>query len=51
MRRDETVDFFNKFRPVSLSRYVLVLPAGLRDLVIRQMAATKKKRLADSTAV
>ncbi|EBW2509342.1 hypothetical protein DEI58_00075 [Salmonella enterica subsp. enterica serovar Enteritidis] len=36
MRRDETVDFFNKFRPVSLSRYVLVLPAGLRDLVIRQ---------------
>lgn len=36
MRRDETVDFFNKFRPVSLSRYVLILPAGLRDLVIRQ---------------
>ncbi|AFQ96705.1 putative DNA-directed RNA polymerase beta subunit [Erwinia phage vB_EamM_Stratton] len=35
LRRDESVDFFNKFRPVSLSRYVLVLPAGLRDLVVR----------------
>ncbi|HGB2018948.1 TPA: hypothetical protein ACIUH2_000021 [Salmonella enterica subsp. enterica serovar Wangata] len=36
LQRDETVDFFEKFRPVSLSRYVLVLPAGLRDLVVRQ---------------
>ncbi len=36
LRRDDTLDFFFKFRQYSLSRYVLVLPAGLRDLMIRQ---------------
>lgn len=36
MRRDDTLDFFFKFRQFSVSRYVLVLPAGLRDLMIRQ---------------
>lgn len=36
LRRDDTLDFFFKFRPVSLSRYVLVMPAGLRDLMVRQ---------------
>lgn len=36
MRRDDSLDFFFKFRDVSLSRYALVLPAGLRDLVVRQ---------------
>ena len=32
LRRDDTVDFFEKFRNIGLSRYVLVLPAGLRDM-------------------
>lgn len=32
LRRDDTVDFFEKFRAVGLSRYVLVMPAGLRDM-------------------
>lgn len=36
LRRDDTLDFFFKFRDMSLSRYVLVLPAGLRDLVVRE---------------
>ena len=36
LRRDDTLDFFFKFRQYSLSLYVLVLPAGLRDLMIRQ---------------
>lgn len=36
LRRDDTLDFFFKFRDVSLSRYALILPAGLRDLQIRQ---------------
>lgn len=30
--RQEAIDFFYKFRDISLSRYVLVYPAGLRDL-------------------
>tara|TARA_Y100001960_G_scaffold77325_1_gene82654 strand:- start:6318 stop:7961 length:1644 start_codon:yes stop_codon:yes gene_type:complete len=33
-RRDKTLDFFEKFRDIALSRYVLTLPAGLRDLII-----------------
>ena len=33
-RRDDTLDFFDKFRELALSRYVLTLPAGLRDLII-----------------
>ncbi|QQO90739.1 putative RNA polymerase III large subunit [Erwinia phage pEa_SNUABM_42] len=36
LRRDDSLDFFFKFRDVSLSRYVLVLPAGLRDLIVRE---------------
>lgn len=36
LRRDDTLDFFFKFRPVALSRYALVYPAGLRDLMVRQ---------------
>lgn len=33
-RRDGTLDFFDKFRDIALSRYVLTLPAGLRDMII-----------------
>lgn len=33
-RRDGTLDFFEKFRDIALSRYVLTLPAGLRDMII-----------------
>lgn len=36
LSRNETIDFFNKFRDISLTRYVLVLPAGNRDLMIKQ---------------
>lgn len=32
LRRDDSLEFFEQFRPNSLSRYVLVLPAGLRDM-------------------
>ena len=32
LRRDDTLDFFEKFRQIGLSRYVLVMPAGLRDM-------------------
>ena len=32
--RQESIDFFYKFRAVALSRYVLVFPAGLRDLKV-----------------
>lgn len=35
MRRDDSLDFFFKFRDASVSSNVLVLPAGLRDLVVR----------------
>lgn len=34
MKRDETLAFFAKHRDIALSRYVLVLPAGLRDYTI-----------------
>ncbi len=33
--REDSVDVFNKFRDIALSQYVLVMPAGLRDLVIK----------------
>lgn len=33
LSRNETVEFFEKFKDIALSRYVLVLPAGNRDLM------------------
>lgn len=33
--RQDSVDVFNKFRDIALSQYVLVMPAGLRDLVVK----------------
>lgn len=35
MRRDDSLDFFFKWRSQAVNRHVLVLPAGLRDLVVR----------------
>lgn len=32
LQRQQTLDLFNKYRDIALSRYVLVYPAGLRDL-------------------
>lgn len=37
LRRDDSLDFFFKFRDVSVNRHVLVLPAGLRDLIVRDV--------------
>lgn len=45
LRRDDTLDFFFKFRQYSLSRYVLVLPAGLRDLMIRQDGRDREEEI------
>lgn len=36
LKRNETIDFFDKFRDIALSRYVLVHPAGLRDIIIQE---------------
>lgn len=46
LRRDDTLDFFFKFRPFSVSRYALVLPAGLRDLMIRQDGRDQEEEIA-----
>ena len=34
LQRQQTLDLFNKYRDIALSRYVLVYPAGLRDLEV-----------------
>lgn len=33
--RQQAIDLFNKYRDIALSRYVLVLPAGIRDIEIK----------------
>lgn len=33
--RQQAIDVFNKYRDIALSRYVLVLPAGLRDIEVK----------------
>lgn len=32
--RQQNIDLFNRFRDIALSRYVLVMPAGLRDMEV-----------------
>lgn len=32
--RQQNIDLFNRFREIALSRYVLVMPAGLRDMEV-----------------
>lgn len=44
--RDETLAFFNKHRGIALSRYVLTLPAGLRDLMITPEGGEKEEEIA-----
>ncbi|MGL5648996.1 MAG: hypothetical protein ACRDDY_14195 [Clostridium sp.] len=34
--RQQAIDVFEKYRDIALSRYVLVLPAGLRDLDVKE---------------
>lgn len=34
--RQQAIDLFEKYRDIALSRYVLVIPAGLRDLDIKE---------------
>lgn len=34
--RQQAIDVFEKYRDIALSRYVLVLPAGLRDLEVKE---------------
>lgn len=34
LKRNETIEFFNTHRDIALSRYVLVHPAGLRDIMV-----------------
>ncbi len=33
--RQQSINLFNRFRDIALSRYVLVIPAGLRDLEVK----------------
>lgn len=46
LRRSDTLDFFEKFRQYCVSRYVLVLPAGLRELVQRENAPDQEDEVA-----
>lgn len=43
--RQQSIDLLNKFRDIALSRYVLVLPAGLRDLVVKETGREQEDEL------
>ncbi len=40
--REQSIDVVDKFRDIALSRYVLVLPAGLRDMVVKPNGQEKE---------
>lgn len=44
-KRQQTIDFFNKYRSIALSRYVLVLPAGLRDMEVKDSGREQEDEL------
>lgn len=41
--RQQSIDVVNKFRDIALSRYVLVMPAGLRDLEVKAGTGQEKE--------
>lgn len=41
--RQQSIDVLNKFRDIALSRYVLVMPAGLRDLEVNDGSGQEKE--------
>lgn len=45
LKRQQSIDFFNKYRDIALSRYVLVLPAGLRDLEVKETGREQEEEI------
>lgn len=45
LQRQDSIDLLNKYREIALSRYVLVLPAGLRDLEVKESGREQEEEL------
>lgn len=43
--RQQSIDLLNKFRDIALSRYVLVLPAGIRDMEVKVTGQEKEDEI------